>query len=124
MLSRERTAAPDRWREAPAPAEKMLRIVALGGGTGLPTVLSGLASVRAAGGRQLQVSAVVTTADDGGSSGELRRLYGVPRPGDVRSCLVALAPGAQPLAEVFQHRFRGDGGPTGHTVGNLVLTAL
>ncbi|HEU4383095.1 MAG TPA: gluconeogenesis factor YvcK family protein [Anaeromyxobacteraceae bacterium] len=113
-----------RWRETPATADGGLRIVALGGGTGLPAVLSGLASARAAARRQVQVSAVVTTADDGGSSGELRRLYGVPSPGDVRNCLVALAPGAQPLTEVFQHRFHGDGGLTGHTVGNLVLTAL
>ena len=102
----------------------MLRLVALGGGTGLPVVLAGLASARAPGGRPIQVSAVVTTADDGGSSGELRRRYDVPSPGDIRNCLVALSPGAQPLAGVFQHRFQGDGGLTGHTVGNLVLTAL
>ena len=108
----------------PAPAGGVLRLAALGGGTGLPVVLTGLAAARTPGGRPVQVSAVVTTADDGGSSGELRRRYGVPSPGDIRNCLVALAPGAQPLAEVFQHRFLEDGGLTGHTVGNLVLTAL
>ena len=74
--------------------------------------------------RQVEVTAVVTTADDGGSSGELRRAYGVPAAGDVRNCLVALAEGANPLAAVFQHRFEGEEGLAGHTVGNLVLTAL
>ncbi len=123
MLRRERSA-PYPSLAAPASGGDMVRLAALGGGSGLPVVLAGLAATRAPGGRPVQVSAVVTTADDGGSSGELRRSYGVPSPGDVRNCLVALAPGAQPLAEVFQHRFQGNGGLTGHTVGNLVLTAL
>jgi uncharacterized cofD-like protein len=72
----------------------------------------------------VEVSAIVTTCDDGGSSGELRRRYGVPAPGDVRNCLVALAPPSNPLASLFQHRFDGAGGLAGHTVGNVVLTAL
>ena len=74
--------------------------------------------------RPVDLTAIVTTADDGGSSGALRRAYGVPATGDVRNCLVALAAGANPLAAVFQHRFGGEGGLAGHTVGNLVLTAL
>ncbi len=108
-----------------AATARPLRVVAAGGGTGLPRVLSGLAGRVAAGdGRAVDVTAIVTTADDGGSSGELRRRYGVPAPGDVRNCLVALAEGLNPLADLFQHRFEGEGGLAGHTVGNVVLTAL
>lgn len=108
---------------------RVLRVAALGGGSGLPRVLAGLGPGLAAGGapdeeRRVDVTAIVTTADDGGSSGELRRVYGVPAPGDVRNCLVALAAGPNPLAGVFQHRFSGGGGLDGHTVGNVVLTAL
>jgi uncharacterized cofD-like protein len=100
-----------------------LRVVAVGGGTGLPAVLGGLTRPR---GTQVavQVSAVVTTSDDGGSSGKLRRQYGLPSPGDIRNCLVALTPRKNPLARIFQHRFPGNGGLGGHTVGNLVLAAL
>ncbi len=112
-------------RLAPAAWVRPIRIVAAGGGTGLPRLLVGLApGVEPDGGRLVDVTALVTTADDGGSSGELRRAYGVPAPGDVRNCLVALAAGPNPLAAVFQHRFDGEGGLAGHTVGNVVLTAL
>ena len=100
-----------------------LRIAAIGGGTGLPRVLGGLCGARSDV-VPIEVSAIVTTCDDGGSSGELRRRYGVPAPGDVRNCLVALSPASNPLAALFQHRFTGDGGLAGHTVGNVVLTAL
>jgi uncharacterized cofD-like protein len=102
------------------------RIAAVGGGTGLPRVLAGLAASLGGpdGDGEVEVTAVVTTSDDGGSSGELRRRYGVPAPGDVRNCLVALAGAESPLASVFQHRFEGGGALGGHTVGNLVLTAL
>ena len=93
------------------------RIVCLGGGTGLSTVLRGL---KLAGN---QPTAIVTLTDDGGSSGRLRRDLGMPPPGDVRNCLVALADDESVLAEVFQHRFdRGD--LEGHSLGNLVLAAL
>lgn len=110
---------------APAAAVRPIRIVAAGGGTGLPRLLAGLQpGVEPDEGRPVEVTALVTTADDGGSSGELRRTYGVPAPGDVRNCLVALAAGRNPLAAVFQHRFEGEGGLSGHTVGNVVLTAL
>jgi uncharacterized cofD-like protein len=108
-----------------APAHP-LQIVAIGGGTGLPGVLAGLAGELARGDAPfpVEVTAVVTTTDDGGSSGELRRTYGIPSPGDIRNCLVALATGLNPLAAVFQHRFTGVGGLAGHTVGNVVITAL
>lgn len=99
-----------------------IRVVALGGGTGLPRVLSGLSALGPA--ANVEVTAIVTTCDDGGSSGELRRRYRLPSPGDIRNCLVALAPEAGPLAAVFQHRFEGEGGLAGHTVGNVVLAAL
>jgi uncharacterized cofD-like protein len=110
---------------APSAAARPLRFVAAGGGTGLPRVLAGLAAgVEPEEDREVEVTAVVTTSDDGGSSGVLRRAYGVPAAGDVRNCLVALSAGANPLAAVFQHRFAGGGGLAGHTLGNLVLTAL
>jgi uncharacterized cofD-like protein len=93
------------------------RIVCLGGGTGLSVVLRGLK------GLGVQPTAIVTLTDDGGSSGRLRRDLGMPPPGDVRNCLVALADDESVLAEVFQHRFdRGD--LEGHSLGNLVLAAL
>ena len=116
----ERPAPP--LRVAPEPP---LRFVVVGGGTGVPRVLAGLSGGDAEpdGDRRVDVSAVVTTADDGGSSGELRRRYGVPAPGDVRNCLVSLARETA-LADLFQHRFHGDGPLAGHTVGNVVLTAL
>lgn len=107
-----------------APA-RPLRIVAAGGGTGLPRVLAGLAGgLEPDEARAVDLTALVTTADDGGSSGELRRRYGIPAPGDVRNCLVALSEGLSPLAALFQHRFEGEGGLAGHTVGNVVLAAL
>jgi uncharacterized cofD-like protein len=100
-----------------------IRVAALGGGTGLPAVLGGLTRAHGAF-APAQVTAVVTTCDDGGSSGKLRRRYGLPSPGDIRNCLVALTPRNSPLARIFQHRFPGTGGLGGHTVGNLVLAAL
>jgi uncharacterized cofD-like protein len=115
---------------APAPAilalpARPLRVAAVGGGTGLPRVLAGLSALSSApGGPRLDVTAVVATSDDGGSSGELRRRYGLPAPGDIRNCLVALAGGPGPMPGLFQHRFGGEGALAGHTVGNVVLTAL
>jgi uncharacterized cofD-like protein len=102
-------------------------VVAVGGGTGLPRVLSGLSRApgpSGGGAAAIDVTAVVATSDDGGSSGELRRSYGIPAPGDVRNCLVALSESVDPLADLFQHRFDGGGGLSGHTVGNVVLAAL
>src|SRR5262249_54921686 len=102
------------------------RVVALGGGTGLPVVLRGLARhVRRRNGRpRVDVTAVVAMSDDGGSSGRLRRTRGLLPPGDVRNCLVALSGGRGGLADVLQHRFGGRGSLAGHAVGNLVLAAL
>ena len=104
------------------------RAVALGGGHGLYATLSALRLLTD------DVTAVVTVADDGGSSGRLRRELGVLPPGDLRMALTALAAGvgsggsgtrpADRWAEVFQHRFRGDGALAGHAVGNLLLAGL
>jgi uncharacterized cofD-like protein len=94
-----------------------LRVVAFGGGTGLPVLLGGLRD------RVGNLTAVVTVADDGGSSGRLRQELGVAPPGDVRNCLVALA-GRRKLAEVFNYRFEGGGDLSDHSVGNLIIAAL
>jgi uncharacterized cofD-like protein len=94
-----------------------LRVVAFGGGTGLPVLLRGLRE------RVGDLTAVVTVADDGGSSGRLRQELGVAPPGDVRNCLVALAD-RKKLAEVFNYRFEGEGDLWGHSVGNIIIAAL
>ncbi len=97
-------------------------IVVLGGGTGLATVLRGLK--HEVGVRLGALTGIVTMADDGGSSGRLRRDLGVLPPGDIRSCLVALADDEDLLARLFQYRFPGGEGLSGHSFGNLFLTAL
>jgi uncharacterized cofD-like protein len=102
------------------------RIVALGGGTGLPAVLEGLSGIAA---EFAEVDAdaltgVVTVTDEGGSSGRLRQRFGVLPPGDVRNCLVALAHHDSPFRPLLQHRFDYESGQKGHAVGNLLLTAL
>ncbi len=94
-----------------------LRVVAFGGGTGLPVLLRGLRD------RVGDLTAVVTVADDGGSSGRLRQELGVAPPGDVRNCLIALA-GRRKLAEVFDYRFEGGGELSDHSVGNIIIAAL
>jgi uncharacterized cofD-like protein len=95
-----------------------LSVVAFGGGTGLPVLLRGLRD------RVGELTAVVSVADDGGSSGRLRQELGVAPPGDVRNCLVALA-GRKKLAEVFNYRFEGGGGElSDHSVGNIIIAAL
>jgi len=94
------------------------KIVAIGGGTGLSTLLRGLKVYSA------NITAIVTVADDGGSSGRLRREIGVLPPGDIRNCLAALASEEKLLTELFQYRFRAGDGLTGHSFGNLFLTAM
>src|SRR5881628_3030196 len=98
-----------------------MTIVALGGGTGLPAVLRALRRHLPASHR---ITAIVTAADDGGSSGRLRRVYGVLPPGDIRNCLLALADGDPTLSSLFSFRFPGRGEIGGHNLGNLILTAL
>lgn len=94
------------------------KIVAIGGGTGLSTLLRGLKKYSA------NITAIVTVADDGGSSGRLRREIGVLPPGDIRNCLAALADEEKLLTELFQYRFKAGNGLVGHSFGNLFLTAM
>ncbi len=94
------------------------KIVAIGGGTGLSTLLRGLKSYTN------NITAVVTVSDDGGSSGRLRDDFGMLPPGDIRNCLVALAKDESMLSSLFQYRFTSGSGLDGHSFGNLFLAAL
>lgn len=94
------------------------KIVAIGGGTGMPNVLRGIKQYT------LNLSAIVTVADDGGSSGRLRKDYSVLPPGDIRNCIVALADEETLLGRLFQYRFEKKGELSGHSFGNLFITAL
>lgn len=98
--------------------ERGPRIVVIGGGTGLSALLRGLKN------HTNNLTAVVTVADDGGSSGELRRNMGVLPPGDIRNCLTALSNDEAMLTQIFQYRFGEGAGLNGHTLGNLFITAL
>lgn len=96
------------------------RIAVLGGGTGLSTLLRGLKE------HTSNITAVVTVADDGGSSGRLRESLGIPAVGDIRNCIVALADAEPLMGELLQYRFPGDEMDSlgGHTIGNLLLAAM
>ncbi len=95
------------------------RVVVIGGGTGLAALLRGLK------GSTHNLTAIVTVADDGGSSGELRRSLGVLPPGDIRNCLAALSDDEELITQLFQYRFAGGTGNLGgHTLGNLLITAM
>jgi uncharacterized cofD-like protein len=95
------------------------RIVAIGGGTGLSMLLRGLKEHTA------NLTAIVSVADDGGSTGRLREQVGIPAVGDIRNCLVALAETEPAMAELLQYRFGSDEGSlSGHAVGNLLITAM
>jgi uncharacterized cofD-like protein len=94
------------------------KIVVIGGGTGLSTLLHGLKSYSSS------ITAVVTVADDGGSSGRLRREWGILPLGDIRSCMTALADEEQALTELFRYRFQQGEGLAGHSFGNLFLAAM
>ena len=95
------------------------RIVAIGGGTGLSTLLRGL-KVHTA-----NLTAIVSVADDGGSTGRLREQLGIPAVGDIRNCLVAMAETEPAMGELLQYRFGADEGSlSGHAVGNLLITAM
>ncbi len=100
-----------------------LKIVAIGGGTGLSTLLHGLKHY-AHEPRQVEITAVVTVTDDGGSSGRIRRDFDVLPPGDIRNCMVALSEDEALLSKLFQYRFAEGKGLKGHSFGNLFVTAL
>src|SRR5580693_8311769 len=104
-----------------------LRVVAVGGGNGLSALLQGLKLFA----RQadpatpaVDITAIVTVTDDGGSSGRLRREFDVLPPGDIRNCMVALSEDSALLSRLFQHRFTAGRGLKGHSFGNLFLMAL
>ena len=108
-----------------------LRVVAIGGGTGLSTLLSGLKRhARAtppstlATKPPLDIAAIVTVTDDGGSSGRLRRDFDILPPGDIRNCMTALSEDTALLSQLFQYRFASGRGLKGHSFGNLFLTAM
>jgi uncharacterized cofD-like protein len=104
-----------------------LRVVAIGGGTGLSALLSGLKEyVRPADAAtpSVDLAAIVTVTDDGGSSGRLRREFAVLPPGDIRNCMVALSEDSTLLSRLFQYRFQAGRGLKGHSFGNLFLMAL
>jgi uncharacterized cofD-like protein len=96
-----------------------VNVVAIGGGTGLSTLLRGLKR------HDVNLTAIVTVADDGGSTGKIRSAYDIPAPGDIRNCLVALADDESLVSRLFQYRFSQTGSElNGHSFGNLFITAL
>jgi uncharacterized cofD-like protein len=104
-----------------------LRVVCIGGGTGLAALLHGLkryARARTTAGPHVDIAAIVTVTDDGGSSGRLRRDFDVLPPGDIRNCMVALSEDEALLSQLFQYRFAAGRGLKGHSFGNLFLIAL
>jgi uncharacterized cofD-like protein len=130
MVSRSAQPQSDARQDVASRHEALPRVVALGGGTGLPNVLRGLRPLLCgssaddtAAGRERLV-AIVATSDDGGSSGKLRAEFNVIPPGDIRNCLAALSDNHSLIADIFQYRFGGGEGLNGHAIGNLVLTAL
>jgi uncharacterized cofD-like protein len=107
------------------------RVVAVGGGTGLPVVLRSLknrlfspSSPAGRNGDRDRLTAIVTITDDGGSSGRLRRDFNILPPGDIRNCLSSLSDDSIQISNLFQYRFEKGNGLTGHSLGNLLLTAL
>ena len=98
--------------------ERGPRIVTIGGGHGLSTLLRGLKTYTR------NLTAIVTVADDGGSSGRLRESFGILPPGDIRNCLAALSNDEEMLTQLFRYRFSGSSGLDGHSFGNLFITAL
>jgi len=103
-----------------------LRVVSIGGGTGLSSLLNGLKKYTRESTNYplVDITAIVTVTDDGGSSGRLRRDFDVLPPGDIRNCMVALSEDEALLSQLFRYRFKAGHGLKGHSFGNLFLTAL
>ncbi|MCA9834721.1 MAG: YvcK family protein [Thermomicrobiales bacterium] len=100
-------------------AKPELKVVAIGGGTGLSALLRGLKL------HKIELTAIVTVADDGGSTGRIRNVFNMPAPGDIRNCLVAMADDESLMGRLFHYRFDQEGSElTGHAFGNLFITAL
>ncbi len=108
----------------PLHADQPLRVVALGGGTGLAALLGALKREASRGRDPWTLTGIVTVSDNGGSSGRLREELGGIPPGDLRNCLSALTQEASPLSDLLNYRFKGDGSLAGHSLGNLMLWAL
>lgn len=112
------------WRDEQIIRTQMLleqrkpRIVVVGGGTGLSVLLRGLKEF------DIDITAIVTVADDGGSSGRLRSDFDMPPPGDIRNCMVALSDTEPLMEKLWQHRFKSGEGLAGHSFGNLFLAAM
>ena len=134
-LAGPRSSIQDLFQTSPGPEDltpvKPVRVVAIGGGTGLSTLLRGLRSHVSAPGQSAacvgpisDLAAVVTVTDDGGSSGRLRIGFNMLPPGDLRNCMVALSEEEDLLAQLFNHRFRGGDSLKGHNFGNLFVAAL
>jgi uncharacterized cofD-like protein len=127
-------SGPESSRPTNKTTNEPLRVVAIGGGTGLSTILKGLkryvtslpAPYVAPSGEPVinELCAVVTVSDDGGSSGRLRKEFNMLPPGDIRNCVVALSEDEALLSRLFQHRFQKGSGLEGHSFGNLFLAAL
>src|SRR5262245_2500062 len=104
----------------------MMNVIGIGGGTGLPVLLRGFKELTEENemNAELKVSAIVSVTDTGGSTGRLRRAIPIPAMGDVRNCLDALSTGDSILSTLWQHRFTNVAGLSGHSMGNLILSAL
>ncbi|ASK62749.1 hypothetical protein CFK37_11630 [Virgibacillus phasianinus] len=98
--------------------ENLPKVVVIGGGTGMPVLLRGLKDL------PIELAALVTVSDDGGSTGRLRNDMAIPAPGDIRNVIAALSDAEPLLLELFQHRFVNGGGLIGHSMGNLLLAAM
>jgi len=101
-----------------------MKVVGVGGGTGLPILLRGLKELNDCGEETLDITAVVGVSDNGGSTGILRDAFNMPAMGDLRNSIISLASCKSVLASVYQHRFHGANGLSGHSVGNLMFAAL
>ncbi len=130
VANRDAYDPPSPGFEPPLPGGS-LRVVAIGGGTGLSTLLRGLrrhvaspGQAGSASGAISDLAAVVTVTDDGGSSGRLRKGFNMLPPGDLRNCMVALSEEEDLLTRLFNHRFRGGDSLKGHNFGNLFVAAL
>ena len=113
--------APEKLREVMfrhGKSEKLPHLVSVGGGSGLSSILKGLKEL------PLEITAVVTVSDDGGSSGRLRKDMQILPPGDIRNCLVALSRSESLLSRLFQYRFQESGEFSGHSFGNLFIAAM
>lgn len=97
---------------------KLPKVVVIGGGTGLPVLIRGLKKY------PVDITAIVTVADDGGSSGRLRNDLAIPPPGDIRNVLAALSDVEPLIEDLFQHRFQNGNDLSGHSLGNLILAAM